>query len=96
MIEKLFNHLTFYTRCWIAMWTWPIFRSLGVSTTVGTICLSQEEQSLCINRATVPELCKLLKILATVKVAVLVTVILSGAKDLLLRSTGEKNPSGGA
>jgi len=34
--------------------------------------------------------------IGTVKVAVLVTVILSGAKDLLLRSTGEKNPSGGA
>ena len=34
----------------------------------GTICLEPEGHSICINRASVPELCKLLKKLATLEV----------------------------
>ena len=68
MIEKLFHrpHLLHQT-CGKNEGV-PNFPIAGSLDGGGTIVLSQEGRHICVNRASIPELCKLLKTLATLEV----------------------------
>lgn len=67
MIEKLFNHphLLHQTAANDHIPNPPI---AGYIDNGGTMVISQEGRDICIDRGSVPELCKLLKKLATLEV----------------------------
>lgn len=68
MIVKLFNHAHILYQTPDLEGELPNEAIAGHIDNGGTILLEQEGREICISRATVPELCKLLKKLATLEV----------------------------